>query len=78
MMGEDEVCIAFFDNNITNIQQRALVGTPWKEYANPEGRKYWHNPSSNETTWNLPDAVAENLKKIREQNQPPQRPPPSG
>jgi plastin-1 len=39
-------------------KQRALKqASPWQRYADPgTGRPYWHNGTSNETTWTDPDA----------------------
>jgi pre-mRNA-processing factor 40 len=36
--------------------QKALTTSPWKEYSH-EGRKYWHNPETNQTTWEMPDVL---------------------
>lgn len=55
----------------TNKSQRALVGTPWKEYQAGE-KPYWYNTETKETTWVMPDVVTNNLKTIHD-SQPPQR-----
>lgn len=38
------------------LKQKAVVSSSWKEYSH-EGRKYWHNPETNVTTWEMPDVV---------------------
>lgn len=74
LMTESEVrAKALLKSDFSNKLQRALVGTPWKEYLSNE-KPYWHNIETGATTWTMPDIVTSNLNKLRE-NQVPQRPP---
>ncbi|CAD5213148.1 unnamed protein product [Bursaphelenchus okinawaensis] len=36
---------------------------PWQEYTTPEGKKYYHNPVTQETTWTKPEGFKENEPK---------------
>jgi pre-mRNA-processing factor 40 len=56
LMTPAEVGITF-ERCIANCFQRALSESPWKEYTHTDGRKYWYNSESKETTWNMPDMV---------------------
>lgn len=50
--------------------QRALARQPWKEFKTPEGRKYWNNPQTGKSVWEMPPEYKEAL----DQNLPPPRP----
>ncbi|KAF2637081.1 hypothetical protein P280DRAFT_472597 [Massarina eburnea CBS 473.64] len=56
--------------------ERAMLGTPWMQYKNADGRPYWAHRETKQTTWDVPDDVQKNLERIRN-SQPPQRPPPN-
>ncbi|OMO63416.1 hypothetical protein COLO4_32485 [Corchorus olitorius] len=43
--------------------KRADASTNWKEFTSPDGRKYYHNKVTNQSTWSIP----EELKLAREQ-----------
>lgn len=40
-----------------------LSTCPWKEFKTPEGKPYFHNSTTKETVWKVPDE----LQRIREQ-----------
>ena len=43
--------------------QRALASQPWQEYTTKEGRKYWYNKETKQSSWEMPglykDALAQ-------------------
>ena len=57
----------------TDGLQRALIGTPWQEFEAPapDGRPYWYNAETKQTTWEMPAVVKSNLDSGRAKHQPP-------
>jgi pre-mRNA-processing factor 40 len=42
--------------------QAALEKQPWKEYTTGEGKKYWNNTETKESTWEIPEVYKEALE----------------
>ncbi|VDO03304.1 unnamed protein product [Rodentolepis nana] len=50
----------------------------WTEYKSGEGKSYYHNSQSNQTTWDKPQVIIDwenSFKKIEDQPKPPVEPP---
>ena len=45
--------------------EQALASLPWKEYATPEGRKYYSNSETKQTVWDMPAEYKEALEATR-------------
>ncbi|KAJ5893949.1 hypothetical protein N7495_005640 [Penicillium taxi] len=51
LMTPAEVCI-----NTLRASANVIAASPWKEYVHEDGRKYWVNSETKESTWKMPDA----------------------
>jgi len=60
LMTPVEVRIPFFDvlsrySDLSSFSKRALANQPWKEYTAENGRKYWYNTETKQSTWDMPE-----------------------
>jgi pre-mRNA-processing factor 40 len=44
------------------LQEKSATQTQWKEFTAPDGRKYYYNRLTKESSWTVP----EDMKKARE------------
>lgn len=49
------------------ISTREIEGTQWVEVRCKDGRRYWYHQESQETSWKVPDEVAEKEKARQEE-----------
>ena len=43
------------------LDQLALANQPWQEYTTKDGRKYWYNKESRQSSWEMPEVYKDAL-----------------
>lgn len=71
LMTPAEVSMTLYTIMLTaNEVQRALANQPWQEFKTPEGRPYWYNKETKQSSWQMPEVYRDALNQTTASTKP--------